>query len=78
MKLRTLTALVLATLVSIPAAAVFAQGEAVLPATDPAIATMTPDQLLAARKAAMREDGGIMRNAGSLAGADMVAAAKRS
>lgn len=77
MKLRTLTALILATMVSIPTATVFAQGEAVLPATDAAIATMTPEELVAARKAAMREDGGILRNAGSLSGADAVAAAEK-
>lgn len=76
MKLRTLTALVLATLVSIPTATVLAQGETVLPATDPAIATMTPEELVAARKAAMREDGGILRGAGGLQGADMVTAAE--
>jgi cytochrome c556 len=76
MKLRTLTALILATMVSIPTATVYAQGEIVLPATDPAIETMTPEELVAARKAAMKEDGGLLRNAGSLSGADAVAAAE--
>ena len=76
MKLRTLTALVLATLVSIPTATVLAQGETILPATDPAIETMTNEELVAARKAAMKEDGGLLRNAANLSGADAVAAAE--
>jgi cytochrome c556 len=42
---------------------------------DPAIASMTPEQLVEARQEAMREDGGILRSAGSLSGADAVAAA---
>jgi cytochrome c556 len=44
-------------------------------AVDPAIATMTPDQLVAARQAAMKENGGTLKQAGSLTGADAVAAA---
>lgn len=42
---------------------------------DPAIAAMTPDQKVSARQAAMKEDGGVLKNAGSLTGADAVAAA---
>ena len=42
---------------------------------DPAIATMTPEQLVEARQAAMKEDGGILRGAGDLSGADATAAA---
>lgn len=42
---------------------------------DPAIAALTPDQKVSARQAAMKEDGGILKNAGSLTGADAVAAA---
>jgi cytochrome c556 len=76
MKLRTLTALVVAGMVSLPTTLSFAQGEVVLPATDPAIEAMSPEELVAARKAAMREDGGILRNAGALTGADAVAAAE--
>ena len=37
---------------------------------------MTPEELVAARKAAMREDGGILRGAGGLSGADAVTAAE--
>ncbi len=42
---------------------------------DPAIASMTPEQLVSARQAAMKEDGGILRNAGKLTGAEAVTAA---
>lgn len=42
---------------------------------DPAIATMTPEELVEARQEAMRENGGLLRGAGSLSGADAVAAA---
>jgi cytochrome c556 len=45
------------------------------PVVDPAIATMTPEEMVAARKAAMREDGGVLRGAGSLTGAEASAAA---
>jgi cytochrome c556 len=76
MKLRTLTALAIACLFTVPTAASFAQGEVVLPATDPAIEAMSPEELLAARRAAMREDGGILRNSAALTGADAVAAAE--
>jgi cytochrome c556 len=42
---------------------------------DPAIATMTNDQLVKARQDAMKEDGGILRGAGGLSGDSAVAAA---
>ena len=42
---------------------------------DPAIAGMTPDQMVSARQAAMKEDGKLMKGAASLTGADAVAAA---
>lgn len=42
---------------------------------DPAIATMTPDQKVAARQAAMKEDGGVLKGAGKLTGAEAEAAA---
>lgn len=45
-------------------------------AVDPAIAAMSPEELVAARKAAMKENGGLMRGAGSLTGAEAVAAAE--
>ena len=53
-------------MISLSIATAFAEGEVVLPATDPAIAAMTPEELVAARKAAMKEDGGILRGAGGL------------
>ena len=43
---------------------------------DPAIATMTVDQKVAARQAAMKEDGGVLKGAGALTGPDAVAAAE--
>ncbi|HWA17839.1 MAG TPA: cytochrome c [Devosia sp.] len=42
---------------------------------DPAIATMTNDELVKARQDAMKEDGGILRTAAALTGDDAVAAA---
>jgi cytochrome c556 len=44
-------------------------------AVDPAIATMSPDQVVAARKAAMKENGGTLKAAGALTGAEASAAA---
>lgn len=43
----------------------------------PDFAAMTPEQLVEARKAAMKEDGGIVRRAGGLTGADASAAADK-
>jgi cytochrome c556 len=42
---------------------------------DPAIAAMSPEQLVEARVAAMKQNGGLLRGAGGLSGADAVAAA---
>lgn len=42
---------------------------------DPAIASMTPDQKVAARQAAMKQNGGVLKTAGTLTGADAAAAA---
>lgn len=44
---------------------------------DPAIASMTPDQKVAARQAAMKDNGGILKTAGNLTGADAEAAADK-
>lgn len=44
-------------------------------AVDPAIATMSADQVVAARKAAMKENGGTLKAAGTLTGAEASAAA---
>jgi cytochrome c556 len=46
-----------------------------LPMPNPAIASMTPDQLVETREAAMRENGGLLRSAGNLTGEAAVAAA---
>ena len=42
---------------------------------DPAIAGYTPEQAVEARQAAMKENGGTLKAAGALSGADAVAAA---
>jgi cytochrome c556 len=78
MQLKTVTALCLAGLMSgALVAGSFAQsmmsGAPLEP--DPAIASMSNDELVAARQAAMKEDGGILRSALRLEGADAVAAA---
>ena len=44
-------------------------------AVDPAIAAMTPEQLVEARQAAMKENGGLLRGAGALTGVEASAAA---
>jgi cytochrome c556 len=68
MKLRTVTALTLAGLVMAGlAAGTIAQD------VDPAIAGMTPEQLVDARQEAMKQNGGIMRNLGNQSGAEAVA-----
>jgi cytochrome c556 len=41
---------------------------------DPAIAGMTPEQLVDARQEAMKQNGGILRNLGTLSGAEAVTA----
>jgi cytochrome c556 len=43
-----------------------------LPAVDPSIATMTADQKVEARQKAMKEDGGILRQAAKATGDDAV------
>ena len=70
MSLKKITALALASLVAAGIAATVAAQD-----VDPAIATMTPDQLVETRQETMKANGGILRNAGSLSGADAVAAA---
>ena len=48
-----------------------------LPAVDPAIAAMTADQKVEARQKAMKEDGGILRQAAKATGGDAVAIATK-
>jgi cytochrome c556 len=43
-----------------------------MPVVDPAIASMSVDELVAARQAAMKEDGMMLRNAGDATGEDAV------
>lgn len=75
MQLRKFTAVVAAGLIALSAAA-FAQDDVVLPATNSAIAAMTPEQMVTARKALMKEDGGLLRSASTLTGDAAVAAAQ--
>ena len=67
-------AVALAGLALLSVAAVAVAQEVVV---DPAIATMTIDQKVAARQAAMKEDGGVLKGAGALTGPDAVAAAEK-
>ena len=57
------------------AVATFAFAEAVVITPDPSLASLSPEQMVAKRQATMKEDGGILRSAGALSGADAVAAA---
>lgn len=74
MPLSKITAIAAAVLVTALSATAIAQ---TLPTivVDPAIATMTNEELVKARQDAMKEDGGILRNAAGLVGDDAVAAA---
>jgi cytochrome c556 len=72
MPLNKITALAVAGIMSMSAAAAaFAQDFT----PDPAIASMSAEQLVETRQATMMQNGGIIRNAGNLSGADAVAAA---
>ncbi|MEQ1771389.1 MAG: cytochrome c [Devosia sp.] len=73
MPLRKITAIALAALIVAFSAAAFAQTTPIV--VDPAIATMTPEQLVETRQAHMKQNGGILRGAAQLSGADAVAAA---
>lgn len=66
MSIKTISAMAIAGLMSLGIVASVAQDAFVAPAT--------PEEAVAARKALMREDGGILRSAGSLTGADAEAA----
>jgi cytochrome c556 len=71
MPLSKVTAVALAGIVAIGIAGVFAQDVMV----SPEIANLTPEEKVEARQATMKENGGILRNLGSMAAADAVAAA---
>lgn len=74
MLLSKLTAIAAAVLVAATLAAAAIAQTAPAIVVDPAIATMTNDQLVEARQNAMKQDGGIMRSAGGLLGDDAIAA----
>lgn len=59
----------------VAAAATFAFAQDVVITPDPALATLSPEEMVAKRQAIMKEDGGILKGAGALTGADAVAAA---
>ena len=74
MSLAKITILALAGLMTLGVATSLQAEDA--PVVDPAIAAMTPEAMVAARKAAMKEDGGVLKGAGNLTGADATAAAE--
>ena len=65
MSIKKISAIAIAGLMAVGAAATVAQDF---------VAPATPEEAVAMRKALMREDGGIMRSAGGLSGAEAVAA----
>lgn len=67
-----LAALVLATAVA--AVATFAFAQDVTP--DPSLASLSPEEMVAKRQATMKEDGGLLKAAGSQSGAEAVATAE--
>jgi len=66
MSIKKISAMAIAGLMTLGVVAAMAQDAFVAPAT--------PEEAVAIRKALMKEDGGILRSAGSLTGADAVAA----
>jgi cytochrome c556 len=66
MSIKKISAMAIAGLLAISAVATVAQ--------DAFVAPSTPEEAVAARKALMREDGGLMRELGGLTGAEAVAA----
>jgi cytochrome c556 len=76
MPLSKITAFAAAALVATLSLAAFAQTTPAI-VVDPAIAAMTNEQLVEARQAAMKEDGGILRGAAALTGDEAVAAATK-
>lgn len=59
----------------VAAAATFAFAQDITITTDPALAALSPEEMVAKRQAIMKEDGGILKGAGALSGAEAVAAA---
>jgi cytochrome c556 len=78
MPLKTMTAIAIAGLMSIAAVAhVIGQDVPEFMAGDTFVAPATPEEALAARKALMKEDGGILKGAGALTGPEAVAAMQK-
>ena len=71
MPISRLAAICFAVLAALGSVAALAQA----PAVDPAIASMTPDQMVAARQAAMKQDGGALKAAFGQSGAEAEASA---
>jgi cytochrome c556 len=69
------TPLIAAAVFALVAAATFAVAQDNPVAVDPAIETMTVDQLVEARQSAMKQNGGLLRSAMQATGDDAVAAA---
>ncbi|MDB5542478.1 MAG: hypothetical protein JWQ89_4205 [Devosia sp.] len=59
----------------VAAVATLAIAQDVTKTPDPALAALTPEEMVLKRQAIMKEDGGILKGAGALSGADAVAAA---
>jgi cytochrome c556 len=80
MPLTRITAIALAGLMSIGlVAGVIAEDTAntMMAATDDFVVPGTPEEIVAARKALMKEDGGILKDAGGLTGDDAAAAMEK-
>lgn len=61
--------------VVVAAAATFAFAQDVTITADPSLASLSPEEMVAKRQAIMKEDGGILKSAGGLSGADAATAA---
>jgi len=73
MPLNRIAAFGLAATLAVAATFAFAQDVTITP--DPSLASLSPEEMVAKRQAIMKEDGGILKGAGGLSGADAVAAA---
>jgi cytochrome c556 len=60
----------------VAAAATFAFAQDVVITPDPALAALSPEEMVVKRQAIMKEDGGILKGAGALTGTEAVTAAQ--
>lgn len=60
----------------VAAAATLALAQDVVITPDPALAALSPEEMVVKRQAIMKEDGGILKRAGALTGADAATAAQ--